>query len=95
MPYIKQKDRNRVDALIDSIAERIAKDSNDNGEQVCGRLNYTITKLMQKVLEYENIRIGYSEYNELIGMLECCKLELYRRKVAPYEDAKIKENGDV
>ena len=29
------------------------------------------------------------------GALECAKLEFARRIVAPYEDAKIKENGDV
>jgi hypothetical protein len=34
-------------------------------------------------------------YNDVIGALECCKLELYRRMVAPYENTKIKENGDV
>ena len=31
----------------------------------------------------------------LIGVLECAKLELYRRVAAPYEDDKIDENGDV
>ena len=28
-------------------------------------------------------------------MLECAKLELYRRVAAPYEDEKIDQNGDV
>jgi hypothetical protein len=40
-------------------------------------------------------RVGYAEINEVVGVLECCKLELYRRLAAPYEDTKIKENGDV
>ena len=31
---------------------------------------------------------------ELIGCLECCKLEFYRRLAASYEDKKICENGD-
>jgi hypothetical protein len=31
----------------------------------------------------------------VIGALENCKMELYRRKIAPYEDIKIEENGDV
>jgi len=31
----------------------------------------------------------------VIGALEACKLEFYRRAVVPYEDKKIKENGDV
>jgi len=30
-----------------------------------------------------------------MGALEGAKLELYRRKVAIYEEEKIKENGDV
>jgi hypothetical protein len=33
--------------------------------------------------------------NEAIGVLECAKLELYRRVAAPYEDEKIAESGDV
>jgi len=28
-------------------------------------------------------------------MLECCKSELYRHIVGPYEDGKIAENGEV
>lgn len=31
----------------------------------------------------------------LIGMLVCVALELYRRRIAPYEDTKIAQNGDV
>jgi len=31
----------------------------------------------------------------MIGVLECVKQEFYRRKVAPYEDIKIIENGDI
>jgi len=39
--------------------------------------------------------LSYSNVNEIIGALECIKLELYRRVAAPYEDLKIEENGDV
>jgi len=38
---------------------------------------------------------SYAELNEVIGVLECAKQELYRRVVAPYEDGKAKINGDV
>lgn len=31
----------------------------------------------------------------MVGALESAKLELYRRKVSPYEDQKIEANGDV
>ncbi len=57
-----------------------------------GQLNYVITRLLQEFLgETPNYRL----FNEAIGALEAAKLELYRRMVAPYEDKKIKENGDV
>lgn len=32
---------------------------------------------------------------DVIGCLECAKLELYRRVVAPYENRALKRNGDV
>ncbi len=37
---------------------------------------------------------GDADFNALIGVLESAKLELYRRMIAPYEDVKMKENGD-
>jgi hypothetical protein len=39
--------------------------------------------------------LNYSDYNEIIGVLECAKMEFYRRLAAPYEDSKIIVNGDV
>jgi hypothetical protein len=55
-----------------------------------GQLNYFLTKsLLSRDPQ------TYAEYNALIGVLECCKLEFYRRAVAVYEDQKIQENGDV
>ena len=38
---------------------------------------------------------GESRINELVGVLECAKIELYRRIAAPYEDDKSRINGDV
>lgn len=37
----------------------------------------------------------YSDYNALLGALECVKLELYRRHIAPYENERLAEHGDV
>jgi len=37
----------------------------------------------------------YKRVNNLIGELECCVFEIYRRLIAPYEQKKIIENGDV
>ncbi len=57
-----------------------------------GQLNYLITKLVKAYLEEHP---KYQDFNDVVGALECAKLEVYRRSVAPYEDAKIVENGDV
>ena len=57
-----------------------------------GELNYALTLLC---LDYLGDAPKYQSFNDVIGALECCKLELYRRRVAPYEDVKISENGDV
>jgi len=64
----------------------------DDGPATPGELNFLITKLC---LEYLGDNARYSDYNSVVGALECCKLEFYRRAVAPYEDVKIKENGDI
>lgn len=58
-----------------------------------GQLNYVFTQVIKSYLESNGEK--YSTYNDIIGALEGAKLELYRRKIAPYEDKKIKENGDV
>lgn len=55
-----------------------------------GELNYLITRLL--LAQGPN---SYADYNALVGMLECCKLEFYRRAVAAYEDEKKELNGDV
>ena len=80
MPYIKRSRRN-------GILNR--KDLPGNA----GELNYLITEEINKYLSKH--QESYKTYNDIIGVLECAKLELYRRLVSPYEDIKIKENGDV
>jgi len=61
--------------------------------EVAGELNYLITKLCIEYLSYKGEK--YATYNDIIGALECAKLEMYRRKISPYENKKIEENGDV
>ena len=57
-----------------------------------GELNYQISSLINIYLKGG---LSYADINEVIGVLECAKLELYRRVAAPYEDKKCLENGDV
>ena len=58
-----------------------------------GELNYQVTYLLNDYLEGQGL--SYRSINEVIGVLECAKLEMYRRIAAPYENKKLKENGDV
>jgi len=83
MPYISQHRRRRLDTYINQLMLEIA------GEDI-GEFNYVVTKLLQA-----RATNSYSSINEIVGVLECIKLEFYRRFTSPYEDKKIIENGDV
>ncbi len=55
-----------------------------------GALNYTVTRILKELYEPK-----YFNYNRAMGVLSSIQAEYYRRDVAPYEDKKIAENGDV
>lgn len=58
-----------------------------------GEMNYLFTVI---ALEYlHKFGTSYKTINDVIGALEGAKLEFYRRVAGPYEDQKIKENGDI
>lgn len=79
MPYIKPERRHAL-----WYSDNLPKDA--------GELNYLITRTL---IRYLGDAPNYQKYNDALGALEGAKLELYRRRVAPYEDTKIEENGDV
>lgn len=58
-----------------------------------GELNYLITRLCDEFLM--KTAMSYKNINQVIGALECAKMEFYRRIAVPYEDRKIGENGEV
>jgi len=80
MPYIDAEARSRLDR--------------GGRPATPGELNYAVTKIVDEYLIQKG-GIRYTHVNEVIGALECAKLELYRRVVAPYEDEKIIKAGDV
>lgn len=86
MPYIKLNDRPSIFNKDDSTIYV-------NSIKTAGDLNFAISIMCDNFI----INKGkcYATVNEIIGALECAKQELYRRVIAPYEDEKIKENGDV
>lgn len=84
MPYIKQTVRDTL--FNDRIGNMFVPA--DPGE-----LNYTLTMIALTYFKEHGQR--YQQINDVLGALEGAKLEFYRRVVAPYEDEKIVENGDV
>jgi hypothetical protein len=57
-----------------------------------GELNYLVTVLINAYKEEKGL--SYQTINDVVGALESCKLEFYRRVAVPYEEQKIKLNGD-
>ena len=76
------------------ITEEAREQLNDGGlPDNEGELNYVISSLLDEYLAQYGC--NYTNINQVVGVLECAKLEIYRRMAAPYEDAKMRENGDV
>ena len=84
MPYIKQDKRRQLDPYLAELAAKV------NSE---GELNYCIYKI--SCLLIERLGESYDNYSMCSSAMEHAKLEWYRRRVAPYEDRKIEENGDI
>jgi hypothetical protein len=84
LPYIKKERRKVFDDLLKELALEVQNE---------GELNYCIYKLASLIID----RIGesYSNLSMCSSAMEHAKLEWYRRKLAPYEDKKIEENGDI
>ncbi len=86
MPYIPQTQRNDVH-------EDLCAAGMDFIPENAGELNYLVSEFINNFLRKKGV--SYANVNEMIGALECCKLELYRAVAAPYEDEKADENGEV
>lgn len=84
MPYVKEENREKFDVDIASLSEKVTCE---------GDLNYIISVLMHDRLS--KIGLNYQNANNLVGMLECAKMELYRTIIAPYENIKMDENGRI
>lgn len=80
MPYIDKEARLELDTLM-------------RDPKTAGELNYLITDICKYY--FKTCGSNYQTINDIVGALESAKLEFYRRVVSPYEDIKIKQNGDV
>ena len=87
MPYIKQEQRPAIDELVKPLIDHLKSLPLEDQD---GSLNYAVTKIIKNVYPQK-----YFHFNRALGVLTAITLELYRKIVGPYEDTKIKENGDV
>ena len=88
MPYITQEKRMDYDCRINGLFSPALP------KMDAGSANYCITRIIWKFMHQDG-KPRYIGFCIAMGTLICVMLELYRRKAAPYEDEKIKENGDV
>lgn len=90
MPYIRQEKRGEIDFVVkDGIHERRIVSFHE--PQTPGELNYIFFQILLETFPARS----YTEYNEVMGVLECVKQEYYRRLVAPYEEQAKYDNGDL
>ena len=87
MPYIKNRGEfdNRICDVCPETVGALCKNP--------GELNYVITCIAHGYIMDGDL--NYKTLNEVVGVLECAKQELYRQVAAPYEDIKKTENGNI
>ena len=82
MPYIKQERRKECDEVVTKMEDKkVVAD---------GDLNYILFKYCKFF-----IKPSYNNLKNFCGELRQCATEIERRLIAPYEDLKIEEDGDV
>jgi len=90
MPYIDRKTREAIDPLLEDLF-RFLPDLTERGTKNSGCVVYVIYKMVKLVYGDGNFEVK----SNALKVLESAKLEYYRRVMAPYEDGKIREYGDV
>jgi len=97
MPYIKQDKRLLFDSFIKELTLQLLEIHRFiDSRQLGGNLNYIISKIIFGLCDKnKGCELSYVLINDIIGALENCKLEFTRRITIPYEDTKIKDNGDI
>ncbi|MFV0421781.1 DUF6899 family protein [Oleidesulfovibrio sp.] len=84
MPYIPQDRRDVFDSFLLECSKHV---------QTEGELNYCIYKLATLLID--NTGESYANLSMCSSAMEHAKLEWYRKRVAPYEDKKIIEHGEI
>jgi hypothetical protein len=90
MPYIKKEERVQYENSINEILVHLESlEEND----VKGHLNYIIFTIIKRYLTKKGLR--YFRINDILGVLECCKLEVYLTIAGNYESQAEEKNGPI
>lgn len=90
MPYVSALVRQQLDGPLDALLDHPLR-----WERIRpGDLNYIVSRIIDRFL-VAGAGLDYDKINAAIGVLECAKLELYRRVASRYEDGKKFVNGEV
>ena len=84
MPYIEESNQSKLGSQLHGIV---------TSDTTSGDLNFILTTIIGEYVIKKGLR--YKQINDVLGALQGCLLEFYRRVAVPYENSKIAENGDV
>jgi hypothetical protein len=87
MPYIPREKRIKLEPELGSLISKLKQLPTN---EIDGNINFIFTKILDSCYD-----LRYFSLNRAMGSLESVKQEFYRRKIAPYEDSKMNEHGDV
>jgi len=91
MPYIIPEHRIELDPYIDNILNKINSMGFSDKTYFAGLLNYLCTKLALGLIPEKQ----YWAIAATTGALRNSAEEFYRRVAVPFEEEKMKKNGDV
>ncbi len=92
MPYIKEEHRQTIDPIIAELKRSFVNITlDDENVKLECVVNYAILKLLSEMYSGKT----YDEINDVIGMLECCKLEYYRKVAAIVNDQSEYDFGEI
>jgi hypothetical protein len=93
MPYISYGRRSVFNGDIDAIVGKLSRETSKELVYVLTKIAYLW--LRQRAAFRGHPAMGFDDLAPIISVFETVKLEAYRRLIAPYEDNRLDEHGDV
>lgn len=91
MPYINKSQRQELEKMVDEASAKIKELHASTGNSRGALMNFFVSELMRSV--WSDPR--YADMAEARSALQEAHDEYGRRVIAPYEDLKIKQEGDI